>query len=203
MWEHPAWRGEADMLREVAAEHPMGLLLTVGDGRVLATHAPMLWLGDRVVGHLARANTQWRSAVSGHATAAFSNHGLYVSPTVYDDDPAAPTWNYAAVHATGPLRWIHDADESMRILVATIEHLERGRSPRWDHVPSHQRNMGLVPGVVAFEIEVQVVESNLKLGQDETPGRRRDAVAQMYDAGAADHLGSHARWAAELRERGC
>ena len=195
MWtpHHFAPESDAWVLRLVD-ENPFGLLVSAGARAPTATHVPMLvrpddrggaaadLVGSRVLGHLARANPHWRSITDGdEVLAIFRGPEGYVSPTLYPDQPAAPTWNYTAVHLTGPVRLLHDPAEMMHILDRTIDAVESGRDEPWDREPSRAYFDRIIGGVVAFEIEVTGSESSFKLSQDQWDARRdavtRDAVA--------------------------
>src|SRR5690554_83787 len=117
-------------------ENPFGLLVSAADEVPAATHVPMLrrpgpdgppadddaFVGTSLIGHMARANPQWRSVSPGQQVlAAFFGPDGYVTPTLYRKDGVVPTWNYAAVHVTGSIRIVEDADESLAIIHATID----------------------------------------------------------------------------------
>ena len=108
---------EAFALKERAAVHRVlrelnfAVLVSSGDGGLTATHLPFLLDPETgakgtLLGHMARANPQWRDL--GHCRAdgrdvlvVFAGPHGYVSPNWYGDDPAVPTWNYQAVHVYG------------------------------------------------------------------------------------------------------
>ena len=89
-------------------------LVTNGSAGLVATHVPVLIreAGDdlQIVGHLARGNPHWR-LMDGQleSMAIFQGPHAYVSPTWYASSGAVPTWNYAVVHAYGPVRIREDA----------------------------------------------------------------------------------------------
>jgi transcriptional regulator len=63
-----------------------------------------------LIGHLARANPQWRSFDGRtEAMVAFDRPQAYISPNWYVTGPSVPTWNYATVHTYGSPRAIEDA----------------------------------------------------------------------------------------------
>ena len=89
----------------------------------------------RLLGHLALANPQWRSA--GPETVALAIvHGpqAYISPSWYPSTArhgkVVPTWNYVSVHITGRLT-VHRDPESIRDVVTrlTARHEAAGRHP--------------------------------------------------------------------------
>src|SRR5690242_4048306 len=93
-------------------------LVTVGDdGYPLATRLPVVWEGDRLVMHLARANPHWRAVpLDGDvpALAVVTDAEAYVSPAWYatkeEHGRVVPTWNYSAVHLTGRVRRHEDPE---------------------------------------------------------------------------------------------
>lgn len=184
---------------QVIDEYPFGLFITRDQAAPVATHVPMLvhpndverakqgLEGVRVLGHLARENSHWESVTDGdQVLLIFQGPHGYVSPTVYADEPAAPTWNYVSVHLTGPIRLIHERPRMLEVIGHTIEATERHHSPHWDPTPSRGYHERIIGGVVAFEVEVTHVASSHKLSQDQPPQRRQDAVA---DALASDDAG--------------
>src|SRR4029079_18453576 len=64
-----------------------------------------------LLGHMARANLQWRDASGQEVLTIFSGPHAYISPQWYVAPQVVPTWNYVAVHAYGPLELIEDSTE--------------------------------------------------------------------------------------------
>jgi len=190
---------------ELVGQCPFGLLVTSNDSTPEATHVPMLihpddreraatgLTGCRILGHLARLNSHWtRIEESQPALLVFPGVHGYVSPTVYGEHPAAPTWNYAAVHVTGPITLVHDPKETMTVIDRTIDVLEgSGPAAHWDREPSRDYFDQIIRGVVAFEVRADKVESSYKLSQDQPPDRRAAAVEasarQGRDPGSLGH----------------
>ena len=109
-------------------------------GELFATHVPLLLDADaRGARHAARprrrARTAHAEAFDGRtpALAIFSGPHAYVSPRWYAPGvPHVPTWNYVAVHATGPLVRIDAADRVLALLArlsAEFEPAEGGWTP--------------------------------------------------------------------------
>ena len=98
---------DADDVRPFVEAVATAQLVTVGDDGVPdATFLPVLWEGDRLVGHLARANAHWRRIVDGSpALAIVTGPDTYVSPSWYatkaEHGKVVPTWNYSVVHLRG------------------------------------------------------------------------------------------------------
>ena len=98
-----------DELRALVAAAGTAQLITVAaDGVPEASLLPVVWDGDRLIMHLARANGHWRTiAPGGPGLAVVTGPQAYVSPAWYpskaEHGRVVPTWNYSAVHLAGPV----------------------------------------------------------------------------------------------------
>src|ERR1044072_6243885 len=99
-------QSDVAVMQEFMRRHPFAPLISSRDG-IHVSHLPLLLDSKRgqygtIVGHLARANAHWRelNGASG-TTCVFHGPHAYISPTWYTQRPAAPSWNYAVVHAIG------------------------------------------------------------------------------------------------------
>jgi transcriptional regulator len=108
------------------------LVSTIKDAdgaRLTATHLPLLFDGQRVIGHIARGNKQWQlldPAVE--SMAIFSGTDGYVSPSYYatkaETGRVVPTWNYEAVHAYGRLEVIEDPARILEVVTQLTDKYE-------------------------------------------------------------------------------
>ena len=106
------------VMRDLMVAHPLGTLVALGTSGLFASHIPMVLEDDGsqfgvLQGHIARANAQWRDIVPAvDALAIFAGHQHYISPNWYpgkkEHGKEVPTWNYAVVHAYGPLKVVAD-----------------------------------------------------------------------------------------------
>lgn len=190
----PSWPAE------LVDAHPFALLVTVSNGAPLATHVPVIiepedrrradegLEGVRILGHLARENSHWRDTEEGsEALLVIGGPNAYVSPAAYSDLPAAPTWNYLAVHASGPIRWIHEPEGMMRIIDLTIDRTEANEGTRWDREPSRPYFERILHGIVGFEIAVEHSKDTFKLSQDQPPHRREEVVSNAEARGCGHY----------------
>ncbi|WP_322919386.1 FMN-binding negative transcriptional regulator [Nocardioides renjunii] len=166
-------------------------LVTVGeDGQPDATFFPVLWEGDRLVGHQARANPHWRRIVTGSpALAVVTGPDTYVSPSWYaakaEHGKVVPTWNYSVVHLRGRVT-VHDDPDWVRALVTrlTDRHEER-RADRWrvTDAPEDYVTKNLRP-IVGVELVVESVEAKAKLSQNRSDADRAGVAAGLAADGA-------------------
>jgi transcriptional regulator len=184
---------------ELMRRHPLALLITNGPGHPLATHLPTIvapeerarldagqaLVGTTVLGHLNRSNPHWASLqADAPAVLIFQGPNSYVSPTLYEVTPAAPTWNFTSVHLHGTLRAIDDREQTLQIIRWTVEAFEAEFGANWDMRASFEYFQRIVPGVGAFAFEVAAVDSMFKLSQEQ-PAEVRGRVERAFAARAS------------------
>ena len=170
-------------------------LVTVGaDGSPDATFLPVLWEGDRLVGHLARANGHWRRIVDGSpALAIVTGPDTYVSPSWYaskvEHGKVVPTWNYSVVHLRGSVV-VHDDPAWVHALVTRLtERHEQPRAEPWavTDAPADYVEKNLRP-IVGVEVVVESVEAKAKHSQNRSD-EDRAGVARGLAAEGVDPAG--------------
>ena len=185
----------ADDVRPFVAAVATAQLVTVGtDGVPDATFLPVLWEGDRLVGHLARANAHLRRMVEDSpALAIVTGPDTYVSPGWYatkaEHGKVVPTWNYSVVHLRGRLL-IHDDPEWVRAHVTRLtERHEQPREEPWavTDAPDDYIAKNLRP-IVGVELVVESVEAKAKLSQNRSD-EDRAGVARGLAADGRDPEG--------------
>ncbi len=175
---------QADVVQvhEFIVRHSFGLLISQSDGEPIASHLPLLL--DRnagtqgeLIGHMARANTQWQQAEGAPVLAIFFGPHAYISPSWYEADNVVPTWNYAAVHVYGRFEAIHDPLALSAIVRAYVEQYERNMPTPWQPAGSPHYVEHLLKQIVGFRIPIQRLEGKWKLSQNH-PRQRREKVIQ-------------------------
>lgn len=197
-------------MAELIRDNPLALAVTNGDDETgpFATHLPVIpdpalgqlpdqLTGSVLLGHMNRANPHWRALRSGQTILlSFTGPHAYVSPAVYEITPAAPTWDFTAVHVRGVLEVTDSLDETLAIVSATARLYEERFGAGWDQTESIEYFRKIVPGVGAFRVTVTVAESMFKLSQEQ-PAEVRERVLRSFGA----HAGSRQRAVAELMSR--
>lgn len=165
-----------DVLHGLIARHPLGTLVTHGPAGLGADHIPFEIApatADAPCGilraHVARANPLWRQ--HGDVLAVFQGEDGYISPSLYEDKPltgkVVPTWNYAVVHAHGPLRPIEDPVWILALLERLTAQHEAPRVAPWavkDAPPEFIDK--LLAAIVGIEIPVRRLEGKWKMSQN-------------------------------------
>ncbi len=165
-------------------------LVTVGsDGFPVSTLLPVLWEGDRLVMHLARANPQWRALADGApALAVVTGPEAYVSPAWYaskaEHGRVVPTWNYSQVHLTGRLTVHHDAEWLRDAVTRLTDRHEEHRTDRWSvsDAPAPYVEKQL-KAIVGLELAIERVEAKAKLSQNRSDADRAGVVAGLRAEG--------------------
>src|SRR3954451_1981775 len=176
---------DLDEVRALVRAVHVGQLVTVGaDGTPDATLLPVLWDGDEVVVHLARANEHWRRIVSGSpGLVVVTGPDAYITPRWYaskrEHGRVVPTWNYSAVHLRGPVA-VHDDVEWLRQAVTRLtDHHERrtadGDGWTVDDAPSRFLE-GQLKAIVGVSMAVTHVEAKAKLSQNRSEADRAGVV---------------------------
>jgi transcriptional regulator len=179
----PAAFAETDRakLHDFIEQNSFGLLVSQVEGLPFATHLPFLL--DRttgphgtLIGHLARANPQWREVGGQSALAIFSGPHVYVSPTWYEAEQVVPTWNYTAVHAYGRVEVVEDRDAVLEIVQKFVAVYEAAMPKPWsfDGIGTFADRM--VAQIVGFRIEIERIEGKWKLNQNHPVERRQKVV---------------------------
>lgn len=196
----PSWPGE------LIRANPLAILVTTGSDAIpAATHVPTVpdhdagdpgRAGGVIFGHLNRRNPHWHAVCGGMpALLIFQGPHGYVSPTVYGTTPAAPTWDFTAVHVHGQLVPIDDRERTLDVVTRTVAEYEHGLGTGWDMAESLDYFERLLPGVGAFRVEVERVDSMFKLSQEQ-PAEVR---ARTVEAFAADDRTGYQRLAELIR----
>jgi transcriptional regulator len=163
--------------------HDFGMLVTHGDGGLIASQVPFLieQRADKIYlqGHLARPNPQLADLGAG-ALAIFTGPHAYISPSWYQAGPAVPTWNYATVHAYGEGRLIEDADWLRGMLRRLSDRHEARESAPWRMQELPEPYLAsMLKGIVGFEIAVSRLEGKFKLSQNRPAGDRPRITAAL------------------------
>lgn len=180
------------------------LLTTCAEDGPFVSHLPLLHVDGgahgKLVGHMARANPQWRHFESGkEALVVFWGPHAYISPAWYDTPNQVPTWNYQTVHAYGTARIVEDQAETLATLRTLVDTYEGGFDAPWrmEDLPDGLA-AGMTRGIVAFEIAIARLEGKAKLSQNKSVKDRQNAAAKLAALGGEDNLRTAALMRATL-----
>lgn len=172
-----------EVMHELMAAHPLGTLVTHGVEGLGADHIPFEISRAEpgapcgvLRAHVARANPLWRKA--GEVMVVFQGTSSYVSPSLYEEKAISgkvvPTWNYAVVHAHGPLRAIEDPAWLLGLLDRLSATHERARAIPWKIEDAPREFIDkLLGAIVGIEIPVQRMQGKWKMSQNRPESDRR------------------------------
>ena len=189
----------APVLHDLIRAHPLAVLVTLDANGLVANHIPMELDAEAgalgtLRGHVARANPVWKShRPEVEAMAVFQGPDDYITPQYYATKAATgkvvPTWNYATVHAYGPLRAIEDA----AWLRGFVEQLTDRHEAELPQVPGgvpwkvsdapEDFIAGQLKAIVGIEIPLTRIEGKWKVSQNRPSEDRAGVVAGLVKAG--------------------
>ena len=187
--------------------HPFAILITHGSEGLTATHLPTVLKVDamsplgRVECHVARPNPQWKSfAADADALMIFQGPHAYIRPGWYpskaEHGKAVPTWNYAAVHAYGPLRVMNDKAWLLAHVAELSDQQEASYAERWAVSDAPESYLDVMArGIVGLTLEIARLEGKMKMSQNRDQRDRTGVVeglggrGEIHDAETAALVG--------------
>jgi transcriptional regulator len=154
------------------------------------------------LGHVARANPHGHMTSAFDALATFIGPNCYVTPSYYaakrEHGKVVPTWNYIAIHASGPLRFFEDKAPLLDIVTRLTNTHEGKREKSWavtdapaDYVDT------MLKAIVGFELPIAKLEGKWKLSQNKSEAD----VAGIREGLAAEQDEDASALASEMRGR--
>jgi transcriptional regulator len=175
------------VLHDLIRAHPFGTLVVLTANGLDANHIPFEVDPDpapfgTLRGHIARANPLWREASGDtHALAIFQGPQTYVSPAWYqtkqETGKVVPTWNYAVVHAHGPLRFIDDRTWLRAFVETLTARHEAARPDPWRITDAPADYIDTMVGaIIGIEVPIARLVGKWKVSQNRAPHDRQGVV---------------------------
>lgn len=174
----PAFR-ESDVpkLHEQIAACGLATLITVSDQGPLVSHLPFILDRDiapygALIGHLARANPQWRlSDLDKPAVATFMGPDAYISPSYYpskhENPRVVPTWNYVVVHARRKVEVFEDPERLRAVVALLTERHEARSATSWKISDAPEEFIAqMLRGIIGVRLIIESIEGKMKLSQN-------------------------------------
>ena len=184
MYTPPAFAvDDVTELYEMMRHCRLANFITATPSGPMATPLPM-FLDDRegdkgvLYAHLARPNPQWQAQVIGHGLAVFMGPDAYVTPSWYaakaEHGKVVPTWNYTAVHATGPVEFFADEGRLLDVVSRLTNLHEASRKAPWTVSDAPETYIkAQLRGIVGIRMPIASLEGKRKLSQNRPEADRR------------------------------
>jgi transcriptional regulator len=172
---------DLNCLQQVIDENPFASLISVFEGKPEISHLPLILESNgskmRLIGHMAKANPQWRHLEGSPVTIAFQGPQTYITPKWYVENDV-PTWNYVVVHVMGPVRLMQTYEELVQALRLLTQKMEQNASDPWEFwLPEDLESPQVLQNaIVGFEIEVQEIKGKFKLSQNRSEQDRSQVI---------------------------
>jgi transcriptional regulator len=191
MYIPPAFvKSDLPKLHDFIESYSFGTLVSQS-AELCASHIPFLLdrkagPQGRLIGHMARANSQWQPAGGRSVLVIFTGPHAYISPTWYESENVVPTWNYVAVHVYGTLRVVEDRAALMQIVRDTVDYYEQALPQPWTFDGSAAFYERLVQMIVGFHVDIDRIEGKWKLSQNHPRERRERVVRALLNSTAPE-----------------
>lgn len=150
-------------INEIIASNPFATLIASNQNKQLIDHLPILFLEkeNKLIGHMAKNNPLAIDLdLFNQVTVLFHGPHCYISPSFYAEPSLhVPSWNYAAVHVSGEIKKLADADN-----LKTLEFMLDFFEPT--HTIKPEKIQSLIHYIVSFEITITSIEAKLKISQN-------------------------------------
>ena len=188
-----------EVLHGLIAAHSLGTLVTLDGDGLNANHIPFEIdpaAGDlgTLRAHVGRSNPIWRDLREDvQPLVVFQGPQAYISPSWYaskkETGRVVPTYNYAVVHAHGPLRVIDDPGWLRALLEdMTRRHEEKvGQHWRMNDAPADYIEK-ILTAIVGIEIPIVRIEGKWKTSQNQPQDNRASVVAGLREVGTDERL---------------
>jgi transcriptional regulator len=188
-----------DVMHELIRTYPFGTLVTLGTDGLDANHIPFEIDPDpapfgTLRAHVARANPVWRGfSRDTQGLAIFQGADSYISPSWYptkqETGKVVPTWNYAVVHAHGPLRAIEDREWLRAFVRKLTDRHEAGRPVPWKMTDAPAAYIDeLLASIIGVEMPIVRLEGKWKASQNRPAADVDGVVRGLSEAGSESSI---------------
>lgn len=186
-------------LKDFIRKNGFGIVVSTVDGKLWATHIPLILVGGKLQGHISRGNKQWRALPQNEEVMViFLGPHTYVSSSWYDHENV-PSWDYVAVHVYGKAHIQSEEEliESLRQLTNKYE--KDSVHPVSVDTMSEKFLHAELRGTIGFEITIERMEASYKLSQNRDEKNHTQIISELEKRGDENSVSV----ANEMRKYGC
>jgi len=184
---------DSETIRQFINDNGFGILINSVNGKIWATHIPMLLEKDKdqkdiLTGHLSKANIQWKEfEKSQEVLVVFPANHSYISSSWYDHENVS-TWNYLAVHVYGTIHIIEGAE--LKEELAKIVNKYEFDMPNPVSVDRMTESFvqSEMKGIVGFKISISEIQAAQKLSQNRDDKNYLRIIEGLENKGDPDSL---------------
>ena len=176
---------DREKILEFLKQNNFPALVTHDGEKPIATHLPVEVVETEdgaltILGHMSRANPQWKGFGEQEVLLIFQGAHTYISPRWYDH-VNVPTWNYMMVHVYGKIRLV-EGEELYSLLSRLVKNHEEPAAYNLESLPQDfvQKEMN---GVVGFAVDVTRVDAGYKLSQNRNDGDHGNIIRELEGRG--------------------
>lgn len=153
--------------------------------KIVATHLPVEVIENEggsltILGHMSRANPQWKSFGEQEVLLIFQGAHTYISPRWYNH-VNVPTWNYLTVHVYGKVRML-EGEELHALLSQLVKKHEVNTGYSLEGLPADFVEKE-IKGVAGFVLEVTRMDAAYKLSQNRDDESYANIVNELEKRG--------------------
>jgi transcriptional regulator len=170
-------------LKDFIRKNGFGIVVCTVDGKLWATHIPLILVGGKLQGHISRGNKQWRALPQNEEVMViFLGPHTYVSSSWYDHENV-PSWDYVAVHVYGKAHIQSEEEliESLRQLTNKYE--KDSVHPISVDTMSEKFVHAELRGTIGFEITIERMEASYKLSQNRDEKNHTQIISELEKRG--------------------
>jgi transcriptional regulator len=177
---------DPEVIKAFIGKYPFAFISGCDDSNLpVATQIPTfieMKNGKQVLrGHLMKNTDHHKAFLSNpQVLTVFTGKHTYVSGSWYTDPNIPSTWNYMSVHVRGTIHF-YEGEELEEVLRSTSLYFENGNadSPTvYRNLPLELRSI-LLKAIVAFEIEIEEMDTVFKLSQDRDQESFKNIIQQL------------------------
>ena len=167
--------------------------------RLVATHIPVEVIENAdgsvtILGHMSRANPQWKTIGEQEVLMIFQGAHTYISPRWYTH-VNVPTWNYVMVHVYGKIKML-EGEELYNLLSQLVRKHEVNTGYSMEGLPEDFVRKE-IKGVVGFEMNVTRMDAAYKLSQNRDDESYGSIVSELENRKDSDSM----KVAEEMKKR--
>lgn len=162
-------------INDVVSANPFATIVYQDEGVLESFHLPLILSGEKLIGHMAKANSAWRILQKEKALFIFHGPHCYISPDWYGAGDDVPTWNYISVQIRGKVTIHHDE----AFLKGALKILSEKYDPEFKIEENITNHGNLLAGIVGIEISIEDTFAKFKLGQRKSPAERMSVIKHL------------------------